>query len=63
MTPPAPTPRLPGRRRALLQGGSLVLLLTAHHIARGASIVAVRIWPAEDYSRVTIESAKLWITA
>jgi len=56
MTPPAPTPRLPGRRRALLQGGSLVLLLTAHHIARGASIVAVRIWPAEDYSRVTIES-------
>jgi N-acetylmuramoyl-L-alanine amidase len=56
MTPPAPAPRLPGRRRALLQGGSLVLLLTAHHIARGASIVAVRIWPAEDYSRVTIES-------
>jgi N-acetylmuramoyl-L-alanine amidase len=53
---PAPAPRLPGRRRALLQGGSLVLLLTAHHIARGASIVAVRIWPAEDYSRVTIES-------
>ena len=46
----------PARRRALIQGGSLVLLLTTHHIARGAGIVAVRIWPAEDYSRVTIES-------
>ncbi len=53
---PAPLPTLPGRRRALLQGGSLVLLLTTHHIARGANIVAVRVWPAEDYTRVTIES-------
>ena len=44
------------RRRDLLQGGTLVLLLGAHQIARGASIVAVRIWPAPDYSRVTIES-------
>jgi N-acetylmuramoyl-L-alanine amidase len=49
------------RRRALLQqGGALVLLLSgvrmAHGAARGAAIVAVRIWPAEDYSRVTIES-------
>ncbi len=44
------------RRRELLHGGSLVLLLGAHQIARGASIVAVRLWPAPDYSRVTIES-------
>ncbi|HOV20809.1 MAG TPA: N-acetylmuramoyl-L-alanine amidase, partial [Ottowia sp.] len=36
--------------------GSLVLLIGAHQIAHGAGIVAVRIWPAEDYSRVTIES-------
>ena len=43
-------------RRALLQAGSLVLLLGTQQIARGASIVAVRVWPAEDYSRVTIES-------
>jgi N-acetylmuramoyl-L-alanine amidase len=43
-------------RRALLQAGSLVLLLGAHQIARGASVVAVRIWPAQDYTRVTIES-------
>jgi len=50
-----PTPLSPERRR-LLQTGSLVLLIGAHQIAHGASIVAVRVWPAEDYSRVTIES-------
>ncbi|ARU04209.1 N-acetylmuramoyl-L-alanine amidase [Comamonas serinivorans] len=44
------------RRRLLQQGGSLVLLLGAGQLAWGASIVAVRIWPAEDYTRVTIES-------
>ena len=43
-------------RRSVLQAGSLVLLLGAHHIARGASIVAVRVWPAPEYSRVTLES-------
>ena len=43
-------------RRSLLQHGMLVLLLGAAHIARGATIVAVRVWPAPDYSRVTIES-------
>ena len=43
-------------RRRLLKAGSLVLLLGAHHLARGASVVAVRIWPAQDYTRVTIES-------
>lgn len=44
------------KRRQLLHSGAIVLLLGAHQIARGAGIVAVRIWPAEDYSRVTIES-------
>ena len=43
-------------RRTLLQAGSLVLLLGTQQIARGASVVAVRIWPAQDYTRVTIES-------
>ena len=33
-----------------------VLLLGSAQIARGASILAVRLWPAPDYSRVTIES-------
>ena len=43
-------------RRTLLRSGALVLLLGVQHIARGASVLAVRIWPAEDYTRVTIES-------
>ena len=46
-------------RRDLLQAGSVVLLLGAHQIARGAGIVAVRVWPAADYTRVTIESDTL----
>ncbi len=46
-------------RRTLLQTGTLVLLLGAQQIARGASVFAVRIWPAEDYTRVTIESDTL----
>ncbi|MET3374214.1 N-acetylmuramoyl-L-alanine amidase [Variovorax boronicumulans] len=44
------------KRRVLLQGGSIALMLGAHQIARGASILAVRVWPAADYTRVTIES-------
>ncbi len=44
------------KRRLLLQGGSIALLLGVHQIARGATIVAVRVWPASDYTRVTIES-------
>lgn len=46
------------RRRRLLQAGSLVLLLGQQHLAYGASVVAVRVWPAPDYSRVTLESDK-----
>ncbi|MFO1278306.1 MAG: N-acetylmuramoyl-L-alanine amidase [Burkholderiaceae bacterium] len=45
------------RRRALMQSGAFVLLLGVRHRSFGASIVAVRVWPAPDYSRVTIESA------
>jgi len=44
------------RRDALLRGGSLVLCLSATDLVFGAAIVAVRIWPAADYTRVTIES-------
>ncbi|HQQ70614.1 MAG TPA: N-acetylmuramoyl-L-alanine amidase [Alicycliphilus sp.] len=49
-------------RRRLLQAGSLVLLLGAQQIARGAGIVAVRVWPAPEYSRVTIESDRQLVT-
>jgi len=50
------SPSLGTTRRTVLQTGSLVLLLGAQQIAYGAAIVAVRVWPAQDYSRVTIES-------
>jgi N-acetylmuramoyl-L-alanine amidase len=44
------------RRAALKQLGSLALLLQAPQLAFGAEIVAVRVWPAADYTRVTLES-------
>ena len=43
-------------RRSVLKLGSLVLLLGTQHIARGATILAVRVWPSKDYTRLTIES-------
>jgi N-acetylmuramoyl-L-alanine amidase len=56
--PSKPAARSPGlSRRALVQGaGWLALWLGPAQLARGATILAVRIWPAADYSRVTIES-------
>ena len=45
-------------RRRLLQAGTLAFLLGRQQIAFGASVVAVRVWPAPDYSRVTLESDK-----
>jgi N-acetylmuramoyl-L-alanine amidase len=50
------TPRPGSRRRALQRMGGLVLLLGAAQIAHGATILGVRVWPAVDYTRVTIES-------
>lgn len=50
------------KRRDVLRLGSLtglsslVLLIGVTPLARGASILAVRMWPSKDYSRVTIES-------
>jgi N-acetylmuramoyl-L-alanine amidase len=43
------------KRRAFVQSGAVVLCLGAGGL-HGASIINVRIWPAPDYSRVTIES-------
>ncbi|MES2188322.1 MAG: N-acetylmuramoyl-L-alanine amidase [Pseudomonadota bacterium] len=43
-------------RRDILRAGSVLLLLGAAEIAHGAGIVAVRVWPAAEYTRVTIES-------
>ncbi len=44
------------KRRTLLQSGSIVLTLGLAELARGATIITVRVWPAPEYSRVTIES-------
>jgi N-acetylmuramoyl-L-alanine amidase len=45
-----------GRRRFINAGaGTVVLALTHHEIAFGATLLAVRVWPAEDYTRVTLE--------
>jgi N-acetylmuramoyl-L-alanine amidase len=44
------------RRSALRGMGALALVLGARELAWGASIVAVRVWPAAEYTRVTIES-------
>ena len=43
-------------RRRLIKAGFLVLSLGAAQLARGANMLAVRVWPASDYSRVTLES-------
>ena len=44
------------RRTALVRAGSVVLTLALPQLVRGAGIVSVRVWPAPEYSRVTIES-------
>jgi N-acetylmuramoyl-L-alanine amidase len=44
------------KRRDLVGGGTLVLLLGRAQIARGATVVGVRMWPAPEYTRLTIES-------
>jgi N-acetylmuramoyl-L-alanine amidase len=49
--------RLSGPRRRVLAGagGTLLLSLSPLQIARGASLLDVRLWPAADYTRVTLE--------
>lgn len=43
-------------RRRLLQSGMTVLLLGRSAFSHGASMLAVRVWPSADYTRVTLES-------
>src|SRR6266853_45369 len=44
-------------RRRLLKGaaGTVVLALATTRAAQGASLLAVRLWPGRDYTRVTLE--------
>ncbi|MGA1315582.1 MAG: N-acetylmuramoyl-L-alanine amidase [Rubrivivax sp.] len=43
-------------RRCVLRGAGALLSLGAWHLAHGATILAVRMWPAPDYTRLTLES-------
>ncbi|MGN6390264.1 MAG: N-acetylmuramoyl-L-alanine amidase [Burkholderiaceae bacterium] len=44
------------RRTVLKAGGTLLLSVIAPLSARAAQILAVRVWPADDYTRVTLEN-------
>ena len=44
------------RRLISAAGGTLLLSLAPWQIASGAKLVNVRMWPAEEYTRVTIET-------
>jgi len=45
------------RRRTLIKaGGTLLLSVLSPLPARAAQILAVRVWPADDYTRVTLEN-------
>jgi len=53
------TPANPSRRQHLKSSAKLlgfVLLLGEMDIAWGAKILGVRMWPSEDYTRITLES-------
>ncbi|NYT38538.1 N-acetylmuramoyl-L-alanine amidase [Allopusillimonas soli] len=43
------------RRRVLATAGSLLLLPVIPSLSQAATIVAVRTWPADEYTRVTLE--------
>lgn len=44
------------RRHWLQATGTLALSLGVRELAFGATLVAVRVWPADEYTRVTLES-------
>ena len=44
-------------RRTFLQAGATLLVsLLTHGVARSAQFIAVRVWPAPDYTRITLEN-------
>jgi len=49
-------PASPKRRTALKAGGTLLLSVLAPASANAAQIMAVRVWPADEYTRVTLEN-------
>jgi N-acetylmuramoyl-L-alanine amidase len=55
-------PRALSRRVVLKAGGALLLSVFAPLPASAAQILAVRVWPAEDYTRVTLENDSKLVT-
>lgn len=54
---PEPQPLASRSRRTVLKAGATLLLsFVSTRAAHAAQIVAVRVWPAADYTRVTLES-------
>lgn len=37
---------------------SLLLIATTHVVQAGTTVIAARVWPADDYTRITLESSK-----
>jgi len=60
LPPDSLIPDSPKRRTALKTGGTLLLSVLAPALVPGAAlaaqIMAVRVWPADDYTRVTLEN-------
>ncbi len=52
---PMSAPAAPLRRKMIAGGGALLLLPVVPRLARAATILAVRTWPADEYTRVTLE--------
>ncbi|TAN30064.1 MAG: N-acetylmuramoyl-L-alanine amidase [Castellaniella sp.] len=53
--PPVNAPAKPLRRKLLVRGCTLLALPVIPSLAHAATILAVRTWPAEEYTRVTLE--------
>lgn len=49
------SPANPGRRRLIASATTLLAIPVIPRFAHAASIVAVRTWPADEYTRVTLE--------
>jgi N-acetylmuramoyl-L-alanine amidase len=54
--PSALRPQSVSRRTLIKAGGTLLLSVLAPNLAGAAQILAVRVWPADDYTRVTLEN-------
>jgi N-acetylmuramoyl-L-alanine amidase len=56
LPPDALIPAAPKRRTVLKAGGTLLLSVLSPLPASAAQIMAVRVWPADEYTRVTLEN-------